>query len=246
MLPHTPELARKTAEVLALRHIVRMRLTAQQTAAALDVLRELQRAERTARTRAERALDDERQALLAATHDQPPVPVAGERMREIGSDLRTARLTAWRSLDEAIGPGNGRALRSLIQGAAPAMPIAPGMLPMGAPGQPAFPGRFGGPPAPGDLLGGLQPPDGGGVQPGQPIAPGGRPGQPGIAQRPRAGRPGAPGMPPAGGFPGMPGQPGGFLMPPSPWLFPGAMAPGALPLDDIVDLLEKRLAALRS
>lgn len=44
----------------------------------------------------------------------------------------------------------------------------------------------------------------------------------------------------------MPGQPGGFLMPPSPWLFPGAMAPGALPLDDIVDLLEKRLAALRS
>jgi len=254
MMPHSPELAHKTAEVLALRRIVRMRLTAQQTASALDALRALQRAEKAARSQAEKALDDERRALLSATGDPPPASNSAQRMREVGDALRNAREAAARALDEAIGPENGRALLSLVQGSMPMMPTGTARPRMGVPpggpgqpGQPPFPGNVGAPP------GGPQPPAGPGMQPGQPSPPAPQPGQPpapgrrlgelGAGRRPRDGRAGGP-MGPM--FPGAPGQPGGFLMPPSPFVFQGALAPGALPLDALVELLEKRVAALRS
>lgn len=218
-----PELAKKMTTLMALREMLGMRLTAKDISTALPSLRELRDAEKSLKTQAEQALDEDKKALLAAQSENDAPPDSGEKIRRLMERYREKQEDTWQSLAKSLGGEKAGGLRQLIgQG--------------GGPG-PFRGGPAGGPPLPGaDNVPGFAPtppppnqdrirPDGGPERQAPPGQPGTTPrGRPGFGQ-------GQPGQP----FPGRP-QGRGMTMP--------FMQP-RLTLPELVDLLEQRLAAMK-
>jgi hypothetical protein len=239
MGPITPTLAAKTAQVMALRRIVALKLTRADIAGALPQLKALRAAEKAMESAAEKALDDEKKALLAAGPNSPAPRGVGQKMRLAADALRDKHDETWKALAEAIGPAKAHGLQQLVGGGGGGFQMQPGM-----PGMPGMGGPGGGMPGMPGAGGGMRPnagQRGGGQgmrrQPGGPGGPGGMPGgmegPGGPGGMPGMGGPGMGPGPMGGGQPGM-GNPGGMM---------GAM-PMRISVGELAELLEQKLAAM--
>jgi hypothetical protein len=246
----TPEMAKKTASVMALRQMYAMRLTAREISAALPILKEIRDAEKALASRASQALDEELRALLAADPESPPPPDSGMRMQQAMEQFNERQRSGWESLGRAIGPERAQMFQMLLS-----MGPGPGF------GGPGFaPGRFG-PPQPGGFPGAPRGPEGARPRLVPPTP---------APLSPEAPEPAAPvlglpalelGPPEPGGFAGGPAAPELFQQPPQPGFGPGPQGgragpfPGGQPgmpffgprlsLQDLIDLLEQKLAAMK-
>ena len=242
MGPMTPTLAAKTAQLMALRRIVGLKLTRDEISAALPHIKALRAAEKAMESAAERALDDEKKALLAAGPNTTAPRGGGLKMREAADTLSARHDETWKALAEAVGPAKARGLQQLVGGGGVGgfqmQPGMPGMPGMGGPagGMPGMPGAGGGMrPNAGQRGGGQgmrrQPGGPGGMPGGGMEGPGGPGGMPGGM--PGMGGPGMGPGPMGGGQPGM-GNPGGMM---------GAM-PVRISVGELLELLEQKLAAM--
>lgn len=263
--PMSPEMARKTASIMALRRIHGLRLSAENIRATIPILKRLHEAEKEMAAASTRALDEELQALLSAGPDSNVPGDSGDKMRRASQRFRDASEDSWSSLAREIGEEKAGGIQSLLMGAGPG-PMGP-MPPFG-PGGPG--GGFGPPGGRGfGEPGGARPPEAPGIGPGRR----GLPGQPGVQGRrqpdgagapepprfPRAedpqpaGRQVQPGRPgarfgPEGGVPGQ--GPRGIGQGPGGGIGPGLGGPmwpmggPRLSLADLIDLLSQKLAAM--
>ena len=174
-----PEMAKKMASIMALRQMMGMRLTANDIAAALPILRSMREAEKALEAKSSQLLDEEKRFLLTASPENPPQVDIGEKMARANEEFRQKQEKAWDSLSAAIGREKTMGIRSLLGqgGPGPGM-MGPGRFNgppggLGGPGPGAGPGGFGGPP-PGQA--GFGNPNGPGFPGGQPP----QPGQPGV------------------------------------------------------------------
>ncbi|MCX6358673.1 MAG: hypothetical protein NT029_02610 [Armatimonadetes bacterium] len=237
MPPMPPTLAAKTAQVMALRRIVGLKLTRADIAAALPQVKALRAAEKALESTAEKALDEEKKALLAAGPNSAAPRGGGRTMREAADTLRAKHEETWNALAEAIGPAKARGLQQLVGGGGGGFQMQPGM-----PGMPGMGGPGGGMPGMPGAGGGMRPNagqrGGGGQGMRRPGGPGGMPGggmegPGGPGGMPGMGGPGMGPGPMGGGQPGM-GNPGGMM---------GAM-PVRISVGELLELLEQKLAAM--
>jgi hypothetical protein len=112
--PQSPELAKKTRAIMALREMLAMRLTSRNISVALPILKELCDAEKGMQSRAEQLLEEERRALLAAEPDDPMPPGVGEKMQAEMQRYNEKQARAWENLVEAIGPEKTNGIRRLL------------------------------------------------------------------------------------------------------------------------------------
>jgi hypothetical protein len=226
-----PEMAKKMMQIVALREMLEMRLTAKDISAALPRLKELRDSEKNVQNQAEKLLEEEKQALLAASPEDPQPPDSGEKMRQLMERHRQVQEKTWAALYESIGRDKVAGLRRLLGQGPP--PVGPGSAP-GAPGVPGpGPGRFNPPnPVPPDRPGPqtVPPPDN---------PPDDAAALPEPAQRPDPFRPSA--LPSNRRGPGQytppVGQPG---VPQAPPVFQPRLS-----LVDLVELLEQKLNAMK-
>jgi hypothetical protein len=113
----TPEMARKTSSIMALRAIVQMGLTAKDIQATLPILTELQGAEKALQAEADRVLDEEKRALLSAKPGSLPAEdTGGQKLQEASNRYRERQQESWKSVAGAIGQEKAIALQRLVQG----------------------------------------------------------------------------------------------------------------------------------
>jgi hypothetical protein len=112
--PPTPELAKKTVAIMALRGINSLQLSAKDITAALPPLKELRDAEKSLHKLADQALDDEKRALLAVQPGDNPPADSGEKMRQEADRYGAVRVKVWDNLAAAIGPEKAGGLFGLL------------------------------------------------------------------------------------------------------------------------------------
>ncbi|MGC8669067.1 MAG: hypothetical protein ACP5VE_13210 [Chthonomonadales bacterium] len=224
----SPELARKVAKIVALRHIVTLGLSRREIETALPILKRLAGAERTLQDQAAQILDEEYRALLAADAGSLPPAESGPRLGQLLARYGQQQAADWDALERSIGPQKARGLRMLVEGPQPWMGA---MGPQNRPFQPGAPG-----PGPGQ-------PGGFGPGPVPPVGPGNGPAEPGNAPQPPQGGLGGPFTGPGG-----PGRMGPRNMP----MQPGGPFGGGFPmlgirinLSELVDLLQAKLGAMK-
>lgn len=234
---HSPELARKVEKILALRRIASLGLNRRDIEAALPILKRMAAAEQTLQDQAGRILDEEYRALLAADAASLPPAESGPRLGQLLARYNEQQAAQWGALAQSIGPQKAQGLRMMVEGPGPGFGMMPGMMPA-VPGQPGMwpAGPPPGPGAPGPGAPGQNPPPS--MQPGPPPD-GAGPYQPQFG-------PNGPGNQ-FGGFQ-RPGRPG----PPNMQMQPGGPFPGQLPmfgvhigLQELVDLLQAKLGAMK-
>jgi len=235
-----PEMARKMADILALREMLRLGLTAPDIRAILPPLRQLRAAEKELEARSIQILEEERKALLAAEPGARPPAGSGARMRRANAAFQERQEAAWEAVARAVGDEKADGLRRLAGSGPLPGPDAPGvgprqpLAPPGAPRplQPRRPLQAPGPgqpaqPPPPDQLEAPDQPHPVSLQDPAPQPPAESAPLPRPSQGFRPPRAGAPGRSPSLPFP--PGQP---------------MGP-RLSLQELIDLLEQKLAAMR-
>jgi hypothetical protein len=114
MIPPTPEMGKKTMEIMALREMLRIRLTAKDIAASLPPLHELREAEKTLQSRSDRILEEEKRALLAASPDEAPPLESGDKMRQAIETYGNIQEKTWSTITRSIGPEKANGLRRLL------------------------------------------------------------------------------------------------------------------------------------
>ena len=134
--PSPPPLGRKLEEVVALRTILSLHLTARDIDAVLPTLRDLQQAEQTLEEQAEQDIDTERRALLVAGPDAPTPPDSSVRISEDLARYRQRQDDLWGALAIRVGSEKAEGLRRMI-----GPPPPPGIGPRrpGLPPNPALP-----------------------------------------------------------------------------------------------------------
>jgi hypothetical protein len=223
MPPQMPEMAKKTAAIMALRMIHQQRFSTDDLKAALPILKQIRDAEKALEAQSNEALDEEKRALLAARPDSPPPPGAGEKMEAAHRKFAESHQRGWESLHRAIGDEKAGLLQGFV-GQGPGM-MDPFGGPMG-PG-PGGPGLQPGQPRPGrGPRAGRGPAVGAPDQPGGPPQFGAPPQQPGDGFQAGQFAPGAGVSPPAVGIPAVPGDGDPFQAPPQ-GVRPGQQFPGA-------------------
>jgi hypothetical protein len=110
----TPELARKTTTIMALRRIQQLGLTTKDIQAALPVLKDLQAAQKSLESETSSALDDERRALLAAKPGAALPASSSEKLQKATETYREKQRSSWEALGKAIGNEKANGLRGLI------------------------------------------------------------------------------------------------------------------------------------
>jgi hypothetical protein len=114
MAPMMPEMAKKTNQIMVLRRLLDMGLTAKDIAAALPPLKELRDAEKALQSRMEQVLDEEKRALLAADPGSQPQVDNGEKMRQVSERFHEVQNRTWEQLNRTIGPEKTQGLRELV------------------------------------------------------------------------------------------------------------------------------------
>lgn len=112
--PLSPEMARKTAAILALRSMLQMGLSGPDLEKALASLKEIQAAQQELQKEAGQALEEERQALLAAKPGSQPPPGSGKKLAQATQRFRERQQKVWDELAKAIGPEKTAGVRRLI------------------------------------------------------------------------------------------------------------------------------------
>jgi hypothetical protein len=113
-MPAFPSLSKKTKEIFALRELHAHKFTAEQIRSVLPALKNLLNAEKTAQAAAEKALDEERNALLKADPDEP-APLNSAPQVQIEMDrYRQVSEKTWFEARKAIGDQKCSVLQSLI------------------------------------------------------------------------------------------------------------------------------------
>lgn len=112
--PASPEMARKTASLMALRSIVQLGLTRAEIESALPVLKRLQESAKILQDESDRAMEEERAALLAAKPGEVPSSTTSARLREASSRSREEQQKGWDELAKAIGAQKATGLRRLL------------------------------------------------------------------------------------------------------------------------------------
>ncbi len=113
----TPELAHRTSALSSLRAIHRLGVTREEIAAALPILKEIQAAGQALVEESERALEEERRALLAAKPGAEVPAASGERLRQATERAREQQGKGWEALGKAIPAEKATALRQLLRSA---------------------------------------------------------------------------------------------------------------------------------
>ncbi len=113
LMPPLPELAQKTREILALRQMLALHITAQDISVALPALRELRDAEKALEREASKILEDEKRALLAAQPDDPQPQAGEDRLRQAMERYRQQQDRIWQSLERSIGRAKAEGLLRL-------------------------------------------------------------------------------------------------------------------------------------
>lgn len=216
------DIGKRLAQVGALRSIVPLRLTVQNIKAAVPILKKIETAENALAVGANKAVDDEFHALLSAKPESMPASRTPQ-LRTLLQQYNNQRQSAWAELTKAIGAAKAVGLRRLVEPGM-MMGIEPGMGGGPQPGVPEEPDRAGGPSGQPSKDGEAQPPD-----------------------DPQGDQP-EPGMQPNGARARQHGQPndsrsrfGGqrpFMM------GFGGFQP-RISITDLIDLLEKRAAAMK-
>ncbi len=113
----SPEMAKKMRQIMVLRAINNLDLSAKHITSALPILKSLRDGEKQLQARAEAMLDEERMALLAAQPGDDDVPpMRGDRLREGTMKQREAEEGQWQSLGREIGNRRADGLRMLVGG----------------------------------------------------------------------------------------------------------------------------------
>jgi hypothetical protein len=112
--PPTPELAKKTVAIMALRGINNLQLSAKDISAALPPLKELRDAEKSLHKLADQALDEEKRALLGIQPGENPPADSGEKMRQEANRYGAVRVKVWDNLAAAVGPEKAGGLFGLM------------------------------------------------------------------------------------------------------------------------------------
>jgi len=138
-----PEMAKKTAAIMALRQIHQLRFTADDIKAALPILKQMRDAEKTLESQSNEALDEEKKALLAARPDEPAPPGSGDKMEAAHRKFGEAHQKGWEALHRAIGDEKAGGLQGILgggmmgpQGFPPGAGFGPGGPGGPQPGQP--------------------------------------------------------------------------------------------------------------
>jgi hypothetical protein len=115
VLPATPELAKKTASILALRRIHALKLTREEIQAVLPHLRALRDGEAALQAMAKQALEDERRALLQARPGDALPAGNVERLSAASAAYQAKESETWRKLDDLLNVSRSRNLLALLQ-----------------------------------------------------------------------------------------------------------------------------------
>jgi hypothetical protein len=114
-LGYTPEMAKKTREIALLRQMLALRLTARDYERAIPLLKELKEQDTVVPVKPEQAVDEEIQALLRARPGDPMPPSSADALRDAAKGSRSHKQEVWEKMAQEIGREKANGIRGMLR-----------------------------------------------------------------------------------------------------------------------------------
>ncbi|HLJ53842.1 MAG TPA: hypothetical protein VKT77_02330 [Chthonomonadaceae bacterium] len=111
----SPEMAKKTREIVLLRRILELKLTARDIEEALPLLKELKNVDKVTPVKPEQALEDEYERLLRAKPGDPLPSSSAEALRDAASGYRARKQAIWDRMAEKIGKEKAAGIHGMLR-----------------------------------------------------------------------------------------------------------------------------------
>jgi hypothetical protein len=112
---NTPEMAKKTRDIALLREMLVLKLTRGDIEKAIPLLRELKDSSKAAPVKPEQAMDEEYRLLLEARPGDPMPPSSSHALRDAAGSSRSRRQAIWDKMAQQIGREKANGIRGMLR-----------------------------------------------------------------------------------------------------------------------------------